>query len=208
MPSSTTVAATAKQTRTAIYARVSTADQSAAMQVEELRQVAQQRGWSISGEYIDEGISGATASRPALDLMMQQARRGKLDLVVVWKLDRLGRSMGHLVQLISDLGKRDVGFRSLTEAIDTTSAQGKLLFHIMGALAEFERSLLIERTRAGVAAAKKRGQHVGRPRALTGTQIAHARELLSQDKRPAEVAAILGVARSTLYRTLGSITPG
>lgn len=182
------------------YARVSTDDQTLDLQ----RDALVAAGCGLVHE--DQGVSGTAHVRPGLDRALASLKTG--DVLVVWKLDRLGRSMGHLVQLISDLGKRDVGFRSLTEAIDTTSAQGKLLFHIMGALAEFERSLLIERTRAGVAAAKKRGQHVGRPRALTGTQIAHARELLSQDKRPAEVAAILGVARSTLYRTLGSITPG
>jgi DNA invertase Pin-like site-specific DNA recombinase len=149
----------------------------------------------------DFGVSGAAAQRPGLDVALASLKKG--DVLAVWKLDRLGRSMPHLVQLIAELGRRDVGFRSLTEAIDTTSAHGTLLFHIMGALAEFERSLLIERTRAGIAAAKNRGQHVGRPRAMTGAQVAHARELLSQDKSPAEVAAIVRVARSTLYRTLG-----
>lgn len=144
------------------------------------------------------GFVEATRSRPGA----RQSQKG--DVLVVWKLDRLGRSMSHLVQLIATLGEREIGFRSLTEAIDTTSAHGKLLFHIMGALAEFERSLLIERTRAGIAAAKKRGEHVGRPKAMTGAQIKHARQLLGEGKTPADVAAIFRVARSTLYRTLTS----
>ena len=149
----------------------------------------------------DSGVSGSAPRRPGLDQALADLKKG--DVLVVWKLDRLGRSMPHLVQLLAELGRRDVGFRSLTEAIDTTSDHGSL-FQIVGALSEFERSLRIERTRAGITAARKRGQHVGRPPAMTGAQITHARQLLDEGKSPAEVAAIVRVARSTLYRTLGS----
>lgn len=180
------------------YARVSSDEQTLDLQRDALVAAG------CTHVHEDSGVSGASHQRPGLDQALASLKKG--DVLVVWKLDRLGRSMPHLVQLIADLGRREVGFRSLTEAIDTTSAHGKLLFHIMGALAEFERSLLIERTRAGITAAKKRGKHVGRPLAMTGAQITHARELLGQDKTPAEVAAIVGVARSTLYRTLRSRT--
>lgn len=149
----------------------------------------------------DSGVSGSAPKRPGLDQALVGLKKG--DVLVVWKLDRLGRSMPHLVQFLSDLGRRGAGFRSLTEAIDTTSDHGAL-FQIVGALSEFERSLRIERTRAGIAAARKRGQHVGRPPAMTGAQITHARQLLDAGRSPAEVAAVVRVARSTLYRTLGS----
>lgn len=177
------------------YARVSTDEQTLDLQRDALVAAG------CTHVHEDLAVSGASHQRPGLDEALASLKKGHV--LVVWKLDRLGRSMPHLVQLLADLGRRDIGFRSLTEAIDTTSAHGKLLFHIMGALAEFERSLLIERTRAGITAARKRGQHVGRPRAMTGAQITHARALLDEGKSPADVAAIVRVARSTLYRTLG-----
>lgn len=176
------------------YARVSTDEQTLDLQ----RDALQAAG--VARQHADEGVSGASRRRPGLDAALADLKSG--DVLVVWKLDRLGRSLGHLIQLIAELGGRGVGFRSLTENIDTTTPQGKLLFHIMGALAEFERSLLIERTRAGIAAARRRGQHVGRPQAMTGAQIVHARELLDQGKSQKEVSAIVRVARSTLNRTL------
>lgn len=177
------------------YARVSSDEQTLHLQHDALQAAG------VARLHADEGVSGASSRRPGLDAALADLKTG--DVLVVWKLDRLGRSLGHLIQLIAELGKRGVGFRSLTEGIDTTSPAGTLLFHIMGALAEFERSLLIERTRAGIAAAKKRGQHVGRPRSMTGAQITHARELLAEGKSQEQVAAIVRVARSTLNRTLG-----
>lgn len=150
--------------------------------------------------HTDEGESGAARRRPGLDAVLADLVRG--DVLVVWKLDRLGRSLSHLIQVIASLADRGVGFRSLTEAIDTTTPQGKPLFHVMGALAEFERSLIIERTRAGMAAAKKRGVNVGRPFALSAAQENHALELLEQGKTWAEVARIFRVGRATLYRRL------
>lgn len=178
------------------YARVSSQEQTLDLQRDALASVP------CAHVYEDFAVPGPSSKRPGLDEALASLKKG--DVLVVWKLDRLGRSMSHLVLLIDELGKRGVGFRSLTEAIDTTSAHGKLLFHIMGGLAEFERSLLIERTRAGITAAKKRGRHVGRPKAMTGAQIKHARQLLDEGNSPAHVAAIVRVARSTLYRTLGS----
>lgn len=127
-------------------------------------------------------------------------------MLVVWKLDRLGRSLSHLIAVIQDLGDREAGFRSLSDNIDTTTttttAGGRLVFHMMGALAEFERALIAERTRAGITAAKARGVHVGRRKALTPAQISHARMLLVRGESPSLVTRTLNVGRSTLYRAL------
>jgi DNA invertase Pin-like site-specific DNA recombinase len=178
------------------YARVSTDEQTLDLQ----RHALEAAG--CGSLHTDSGVSGAARKRPGLDQALNDLKRG--DALVVWKLDRLGRSLSHLIQIIQDLGERGIGFRSLTENIDTTTPTGTLLFHIMGALAEFERGLLAERTRAGMAAAKRRGDAIGRPRAMTGAQITHARQLIQDGKSWKEVAQIVRVARSTLYRTLGS----
>ena len=129
-------------------------------------------------------------------------RLDKGDVLIVWKLDRLGRSLGHLIELVSDLKDRGVGFASVSESIDTTSPGGKLFFHMMGALAEFERDLIVERTKAGMEAARKRGQHLGRPKKLNHSQVVHAQELIDQGKSRNEVARLLSVNPSTLYRRL------
>jgi DNA invertase Pin-like site-specific DNA recombinase len=176
------------------YARVSSDEQTLHLQQDALQAAG------VARLHADEGVSGASSRRPGLDVALADLKSG--DVLVVWKLDRLGRSLAHLIQLIAELGKRGVGFRSLTEGIDTTSPAGTLLFHIMGALAEFERSLLIERTRAGIVAARKRGQPIGRPKSMDGAQITHARQLLEQGKTQNEVASLMRVARSTLNRTL------
>jgi DNA invertase Pin-like site-specific DNA recombinase len=124
-------------------------------------------------------------------------------VLVVWKLDRLGRSLAHLIGIITDLGGRCIGFRSLTEAIDTTTAGGRLIFHVMGALAEFERALISERTKAGMAAAKARGALIGRPPKLTHPQLLTARQAIeSGETTPARAAASLGVSPLTLARAL------
>jgi DNA invertase Pin-like site-specific DNA recombinase len=123
-------------------------------------------------------------------------------VLVVWKLDRLGRSLSHLIQITKQLGERDIGFRSLSESIDTTSAPGRLLFHIMGALAEFERALIIERTRAGMAAARQRGERTGRKPKLSSDQVEHAKKLIDSGESPRQVAKSLGVSTATLYRKI------
>lgn len=151
--------------------------------------------------YSDFEDNGVARKRLGLDQALSDLKRG--DVLVVWKLDRLGRSLSHLMQIIRDLGEREIGFQSLTEKIDTTTPTGTSIFRIIGALAEFERALLSERTRAGMTAAKKRGDPIGRPPAMTGMQIKHAHQLLDEGKTWKEVAQIVGVARSTLYRTLG-----
>ena len=177
------------------YARVSTDDQTTALQTDALQAAGCVHVFS------DRNVSGAMTNRPQLDRCMKQLRAG--DVLVVWKLDRLGRSLGHLIELVAGLKERGVGFLSLTEAIDTTTPQGELVFHVLGALAQFERSLIAERTAAGRVAARKRGVRFGRPRALTDAQVAHARSLAQGGTPMPEVAALMGVSRATAYRMVG-----
>lgn len=141
-----------------------------------------------------------SAKRPGLDRALGQL--GKDDVLVVWRLDRLGRSLPHLIEVVAAIGGKGAGFQSLTENIDTTTATGRLVFHLMASLAEFERSLIVERTNAGLAAAKARGTRLGRKPALTAKQVSHARKLLAGGESPSAVASSLGVGRSTLYRAL------
>ncbi|MFS8082489.1 MAG: recombinase family protein [Ginsengibacter sp.] len=125
--------------------------------------------------------------------------------IIVWRLDRLGRSLPHLLETVAGLDARGAGFRSICDAIDTTSAGGRLVFHLMGSLAEFERSLIGERTKAGMSAAKSRGAMIGRRRALTSDQLEHAKLLVSAGQPASLVARTLGVGRSTLYRALSPV---
>ena len=189
--------------RAALYARVSTLKhgQDVGLQLEELRLVAAQRGWQVAGEYIDDGVSGTATSRPALDQMMNDARRGKIDLVVVWKIDRLGRSLQHLLGLLDELQHLGVGFVSVRDAgMDTTSPSGRLMFQLLGAFAEFERSMIRERVRAGVARAQAAGRHCGRPRVDFDLRPAVA--MLAQGHGLKAMAKSLGVSRATLRRRL------
>ena len=177
------------------YARISTDDQSLDLQRDALSRAGCEKVFE------DRGVSGAVAKRPGLEAALARVQAG--DILVVWKLDRLGRSLPQLIDTMALLGKRDVGFASVSESIDTTTAGGKLVFHIMGALAEFERSLIQERVTAGIAAAKKRGKHVGRPRKLSLEQVSHAREAIDGGlQTPAGMAALLGVDHSTLWRAM------
>ena len=182
------------------YARVSTEEQNLGLQMDALRHAGCDRIFQ------DEGISGVAVSRPALNEAL--AALGPGDVLVTWKLDRLGRSLAHLIDIIAKLAARDIGFRSLSEAIDTTTASGRLLFHVMGALAEFERALISERTRAGMAAARARGSVIGRPPKLMDCEIVQARrELESGVATMAELAAALGVSSLTLDRALKRLNP-
>lgn len=177
------------------YARISTDEQSLDLQHDALRKAG------CEEMFDDRGVSGVAVQRPGLEAALARIASG--DVLVVWKLDRLGRSLPHLIATVAELGARGVGFASLSENIDTTTAGGKLIFHIMGALAEFERSLIIERVTAGIAAAKKRGKHIGRPPKLSREQIAHARDAIDNGMQTAAgMAALLGVDYSTLWRAL------
>jgi DNA invertase Pin-like site-specific DNA recombinase len=180
------------------YARVSTSEQNPALQLDALRAAGCAR------LFIDEGISGGAVKRPALDKALATLKAG--DVLVVWKLDRLGRSLSHLIQITKQLGDRGIGFRSLSEAIDATSPSGRLFFHIIGALAEFERALIVERTRSGLASAKQRGTKLGRKPKLSPEQIDHARKLIDAGESPRQVAKSLAVSVATLYRFIPAAT--
>lgn len=177
------------------YARVSTGDQNLDLQERALRDAG------VAKIFTDK-VSGAAATRPGLDKALAALSQG--DVLVVWRLDRLGRSLPHLISVVTGLGERGVGFRALHDNIDTTTAQGRLVFHMMGALAEFERALISERTQAGLRAAKARGERLGRRPALTPAQVAHARQLIEAGSRTTDVARTLNVGRATLYRALGA----
>jgi len=174
------------------YARVSTLDQNLALQRDALTEAG-------CTKIFVEQVSGAVLDRPALRDVLEFARAG--DTVVVWKLDRLARSMKQLIETLETLRLRNIGFRSLTEALDTTTPQGRLVFHMFGALAEFERSLIRERTQAGLAAARRAGRTGGRPAKLTDDDLDVATTLLANpDITVAEIAERLGVSPATLYR--------
>jgi DNA invertase Pin-like site-specific DNA recombinase len=176
------------------YARVSTIEQDASLQLDALRAAGCLKVFT-------DKASGSLDRRPQLDRLLDQLRPG--DTIVVWRLDRLGRSLKHLIQLIEDLAEKEVGFRSLTEGMDTTTSGGKLVFQIFGALAEFERSLIRERTMAGLAAARSRGRVGGRPPVMTPEKIKVARDLYrARELTVEEIAKTIGVSRKTVYRHL------
>jgi DNA invertase Pin-like site-specific DNA recombinase len=149
--------------RAAIYARVSTLDQEPENQLSELRRYAGARGWTAT-EYVDRGVSGAKDRRPALDDLVRDAKRRRFDVLVCWRLDRLGRNLRHLIMLLDDLQAVGVAFVSLQEGIDATTPAGRLQLHVLAAIAEFERERIRERVLAGLARARSQGKRLGRPR--------------------------------------------
>src|SRR3954447_8971334 len=174
------------------YARVSTTDQTLALQQDALQKAGCQRLFT-------DTASGAQTDRPGLTEALSHLREG--DTLVVWKLDRLGRSLKDLITRITELQNRQIGFKSLTEQIDTTTSGGKLIFHIFGALAEFERDIIQERTQAGLEAARARGKRGGRPPALSPEKIKLARRLYADTSTSVtEICIILGISRHTLQR--------
>lgn len=183
--------------RAAIYARVSTFDQEPENQLQELRRYCGARGWTAV-EYVDRGISGAKDRRPALDQMVTDAKRRRFDVVVCWRLDRLGRNLKHLITLLENLQALGVAFVSLAEGIDATTPAGRLQMHILGAIAEFERARIQERVRAGLARARAQGVKLGRPR----RRIDPARLASVAGLPEREAARRLGIPRSTLQRWL------
>ena len=175
------------------YARVSTHDQNPDLQLAALKKAG------CRTIYADKA-TGAHTKRSELAKCLKVLKKG--DTLVVWKLDRLGRSLRDLITLLDELKGRGVAFKSLTEAIDTATPTGRAMWQMVGILAELERSLIQERTQAGRAAAKARGVKMGRKPILTAAQTAHARKLVGQGERPADVAKVLGVSRRTVYRVL------
>lgn len=178
------------------YARVSTDDQNPAMQLAALKKA----GCTAKTIFKDEGISGATTKRPALLRCLKTLQSG--DVLIVWKLDRLCRNSRDAQNILHDLKERGVAFQSITEGFDTRTAMGAFVIQIFAALAELDLNNIRERTRAGVTAAQRRGVKFGRKPALTPAQIAHARELIEAGKRVDDVAALLKVGRSSVYRAL------
>ncbi len=181
--------------RAAIYARVSTVDQTAENQLLEVRQYVAARGWTAV-EYVDRGVSGAKDRRPALDDLLRDARRRRFDVVVCWRLDRLGRNLKHLITLLDELQALGVAFVSLAEGIDATTPAGRLQMHLLGAIAEFERDRIRERVLAGLQRARSQGRKLGRPRTRVPVE-----RLQGVATMPVDAAAqALGVSRSTIKR--------
>lgn len=178
------------------YARVSTADQTLALQRDALEKAGCERIFT-------DTASGAKAERIGLADAVAYAREG--DVLVVWRLDRLGRSLKHLIETITSLNEQGIGFKSITESIDTTTSGGKLIFHIFGALAEFERDIIRERTQAGLTAARARGRKGGRPRVLTPKKAQMAQALYNDKTNTInDICRTLNISRATLYRYLSS----
>ncbi len=185
--------------KVAIYARVSTLnhDQDAGMQTREMRQFSEARGWALADEYVDSGVSGSKDSRPELNRLMADAKRRKFDVVLVWKLDRFGRSLRHLVNALAEFESLGIAFVSLSDNLDLSTASGRLMFNIIGAMAEFERELIRERVKAGMKNAKAKGSRIGRPR--VAVDAARITALRASGLSWPKIARELGVSVGTVY---------
>jgi DNA invertase Pin-like site-specific DNA recombinase len=181
------------------YARVSTTDQNPQLQLDALQEAGATR------IYTDHGVSGAAACRPHLDACLDHLREG--DVLTVWKLDRLGRNTMHILETVQRLAERGVGFRSLTEGLTTEGPMGTAMLTVMAAFAQLERDTMIERTRAGLAAAAANGRKGGRPRKIDGADAAKARQLREKGIAARDIAKMLGVSRATVYRYLSDGVP-
>ena len=193
-------------TKAAIYARVSTTGngQSPEMQLRELREYCERRGWQIAGEYVDAGISGAKDRRPELDRMMADAHKRRFDVVAVWKFDRFARSVSHLLRALDTFRVLGIEFVSLSESLDTATPAGRMVFTVLGAVAELERSLIAERVRAGLRNAKAKGKKLGRPRvAVDVTRIARLR---AQGRSWPQIAAEMGLSVGKVYQAGRSLS--
>jgi len=190
--------------KVAIYARVSTANngQDPAMQTRELREYCERRGWIAAGEYVDVGISGAKDRRPELDRLMADAHKRRFDVVAVWKFDRFARSVSHLLRALDTFRVLGIEFVSLSESLDTATPAGRMVFTVLGAVAELERSLIAERVRAGLRNARAKGKKLGRPLLIVDrTRIDRLR---SQGRTVREIATELGYSRSLVHKTLAN----
>jgi DNA invertase Pin-like site-specific DNA recombinase len=190
--------------RVAIYARVSTTNhgQDVTLQTRELQQFADARGWHLVGTYIDDGVSGAKDSRPELNRLMADAHKRCFDVVAVWRFDRFARSVSHLLRALETFSALGIAFVSLTEQMDTTTPTGKMVFTVLGAVAELERSLIAERVRAGLRNARAKGKTLGRPRMVMDS--ARIARLRAEGRTVREIADTLGVSRSLVHKTLAN----
>jgi DNA invertase Pin-like site-specific DNA recombinase len=191
-------------TRVALYARVSTLNnQDPEMQLSELREYAAHRGWQIVEEFTDQGVSGCKESRPALNRLMADACRRRFDAILVWKIDRFGRSLKHLVNALAELAALGVAFISLRDNLDLSTPSGRLMFQIIGAMAEFERALIQERVRAGLRNARSKGKKLGRPRVtVDASKIASLR---AQGRSWGEIVEEMGIGNGTAQRALAGL---
>ena len=191
--------------RVALYARVSTLNnQDPEMQLAELREYAGQRGWEIVEEFTDQGISGCKESRPALNRLMADACRRKFDAVLVWKIDRFGRSLKHLVNALAELAALGVSFVSLRDNLDLSTPSGRLMFQIIGAMAEFERALIQERVRAGLRNARAKGRRLGRPRVVV--DASRVALLRANGRSWSQIQTELGVSKGTAQRVCAGLS--
>jgi DNA invertase Pin-like site-specific DNA recombinase len=188
--------------RVALYARVSTNNnvQDPTMQTRELREYVERRGWTVAGEYVDAGISGTKEKRPELDRLMADAHRRRFDAVIVWKFDRFARSVSHLLRALETFQALGIHFVSLSEAMDTSTPAGKMVFTVLGAVAELERSLIVERVKAGLRNARAKGKRIGRPHAFVDRLRVEA--LRRQGHSWAGIAKQMGLGEGTVYRAM------
>ena len=196
--------------RAAIYARVSTTGngQSPEMQIRDFGEYCDRRGWTVAGEYVDEGVSGAKDRRPELDRLMADAHKRKFDVVVVWKFDRFARSVSHLLRALETFQALRIEFVSLTEGVDTSTPAGKMVFTVLGAVAELERSLIAERVRAGLRNAKAKGKRLGRPRTVVdAARIAKLRASGASWRDVCEQTGLSKVRHSAPFRTCPKTPP-
>ena len=191
-------------TRAAIYARVSTADQNPELQLDELERYAEARGLDVVAKFVDHGVSGAKSSRPELDALMAAAHLRQFDALLVWKLDRLARSVRHLTTLAAELEALGIDLIVPGQAIDTSTPTGRLLFNVLGSIAEFERDLIRDRVVAGMKAAQRRGQAIGRPRSLDEDECERICRLCEGGRSLREIATLVGVSKTTVSRALGA----
>ncbi|HOS06356.1 MAG TPA: recombinase family protein [Syntrophorhabdaceae bacterium] len=183
--------------RIAIYARVSTDRQSTESQLNALREYAGKRAWAISKEYIDEGYTGSNTKRPAFTAMMADAKKRKFDVLLVYKLDRLSRSLKDLITTLDDLKSMGIDFISYDNGLDTTTPTGRLIFNVVGAVAEFEKDIIRERVRAGLENAKRKGKRLGRP-PVSSRLVDEAKKLRSEGMSFRQIGKQLGIPESTI----------
>ena len=189
--------------RVAIYARVSTNHgQDVGLQTRELQEYCDRRGWTVAGEYVDVGVSGAKDSRPELNRLMADAHRRRFDAVVCWRFDRFARSVSHLLRALETFRALGIEFVSLSEQIDTSTPVGKMIFTVLGSVAELERSMIVERVRAGMRNARAKGRHIGRPRAVVN--IARIGQLRAQGFTVRAIATELGYSRSLVHKAIAN----
>lgn len=187
--------------RAAIYARVSTANgQNPEMQLREVREYCKHRSWELVGEYVDAGVSGAKDSRPQLNQLMVDAKKRRFDAIVCWKFDRFCRSVSHLLRALEEFRSLGIEFVSLSEQVDTSTPTGKMVFTVLGAVAELERSLIAERVRAGLRNARAKGRRLGRPRKIADPRV--ITRLRSEGASWRSISAELGVSTATAFNAV------